>query len=192
MIVADKRKHACTAPESAGAGNPMMGRHFAMAAAVATALTGCEPVDDCTPGQFEVFRSPKQWMVFFQSGSHALSEKARETIRFAIESAVQPPAKTIDLVGHTDGAGPPDANHHLSQRRAEVVRNALVAGGVAPSRISSVARGATWPLVQSPLPTEQQNRRVEITVQVPVSEQAVGYLICRDGFRRMPSTIDRR
>jgi outer membrane protein OmpA-like peptidoglycan-associated protein len=130
-------------------------------------------------------------MIFFQSGSSALSEKARGTIRIAIESANQPLARTIDLVGHTDAAGSADANLNLSRRRAEAVKNALVSRGIAPSRISIVARGASWPLVQTLSPTEH-NRRVEITVQMPISEQAVGYLSCRDGFRRIPSTTDPR
>ncbi len=168
----------------------MRWRGILMAAAM-VAFSGCDPIDDCSPGQFEVFRSPRKYMVFFGSGSPALSEKARGTVGLAIESAGRPGTTTIVLVGHSDAAGPADSNLHLSQRRAEAVRDALVAGGIASSRISITARGASQPLVQTRSPDEN-NRRVEITVQIPASEQAVGYLSCRDGFRRVPSTMDKR
>jgi OOP family OmpA-OmpF porin len=70
------------------------------------------------------------------------------------------------VIGHTDRVGTDPFNDALSKARAEVVRRALVARGIAPGNIVVVGRGKREPIV----PTadgvaEARNRRVEILVR---------------------------
>ena len=70
------------------------------------------------------------------------------------------------MTGHTDLSGSFDYNMGLSLRRADAVRDALIAGGVSPNQITTAGRGEAEPAV----PTadgvrEQANRRAEIIIQ---------------------------
>ncbi|MEX2200071.1 MAG: OmpA family protein, partial [Dongiaceae bacterium] len=72
----------------------------------------------------------------------------------------------ISVVGHTDLSGSAEYNMGLSLRRADSVRDALLAGGVSPEQITTAGRGEAEPAV----PTadgvrEQANRRAEIIIQ---------------------------
>jgi outer membrane protein OmpA-like peptidoglycan-associated protein len=71
----------------------------------------------------------------------------------------------IEVVGHTDADGAPEANEPLSRSRAELVSAALAS--VHGDRIEIVARGAGSrdPVVESPREADKQrNRRVSVRV----------------------------
>ena len=59
-----------------------------------------------------------------------------------------------------DTPGPADVAQRLSERRAQVVVDALVAAGVRRERLVAVGRGAA-----APLATPAQSRRVEFTAE---------------------------
>jgi OOP family OmpA-OmpF porin len=72
----------------------------------------------------------------------------------------------ISATGHADRAGAEEYNMALSLRRADTVREALIAGGIDANTITVAGRGESEPAV----PTadgvrEQANRRVEIVIQ---------------------------
>ncbi|MGL6109470.1 MAG: OmpA family protein, partial [Rubrivivax sp.] len=76
------------------------------------------------------------------------------------------PVPDVLVIGHTDTVGTDAFNDVLSRQRAEVVRKALVARGIAAENIVVVGRGKREPIV----PTadgvaEARNRRVEILVR---------------------------
>ena len=76
------------------------------------------------------------------------------------------PAKSIRSEGHTDSRGNGNANQVLSQRRADAVRDALIAAGVAASRIASVGLGEGQPVDSND--TEEgraRNRRVDVILE---------------------------
>jgi len=80
--------------------------------------------------------------------------------------------QSIDIVGYTDRIGNADANHQLSLRRAEAVRDYLVSRGVPGSIIRVDGRGSAEPLVSCPGPKSAAvidclapNRRTTITIQ---------------------------
>ncbi len=66
--------------------------------------------------------------------------------------------------GESDLTGRPAGNLTLSERRARVVLNGLVARGIPVERLQLLAAGTTEPAVKTaPGIAEPQNRRVDIT-----------------------------
>jgi outer membrane protein OmpA-like peptidoglycan-associated protein len=80
--------------------------------------------------------------------AQALQSRELEASRFAIE-------------GHTDAKGRSDYNLHLSQQRADAVRDFLASQGVASARLAPVGKGATE-LANPADPLAAENRRVRI------------------------------
>ncbi|HVE79230.1 MAG TPA: OmpA family protein [Gemmatimonadaceae bacterium] len=77
----------------------------------------------------------------------------------------QYPDYQIAVEGHTDATGTDAYNQRLSDQRAAAVREALVAGGVPASRITSRGYGESQPVTSNDSPAgRQQNRRVEVVV----------------------------
>lgn len=69
----------------------------------------------------------------------------------------------MSVVGHADAAGPSDYNMRLSIRRAEAVRDALVADGISATRITTSGQGESDLAVPTPDGVrEPANRRVVI------------------------------
>jgi OmpA-OmpF porin, OOP family len=70
------------------------------------------------------------------------------------------------VIGHTDTVGSAAFNDTLSRQRAEVVRSALVARGIAADRIVVVGRGEReLVVITADNVAEPRNRRVEIQVR---------------------------
>ena len=106
------------------------------------------------------------FMVFFDWDRSNLSQQAMSTIQQAANAYKTKGNARITATGHTDKSGPENYNMALSLRRANSVKDALVANGVPATAIAVVGRGESQPLV----PTadgvrEPQNRRVEIVLQ---------------------------
>ena len=69
--------------------------------------------------------------------------------------------RQVRVIGHADASGTPQANQVLSVKRAESVRNYLVAKGTDPALI--VIEGVGSKDLKNPAkPTADENRRVEI------------------------------
>jgi outer membrane protein OmpA-like peptidoglycan-associated protein len=108
----------------------------------------------------------RTWMVFFDTNSVKLSEQANNTVSAAAASAKATPTARVRIAGYTDTEGGMAYNQALSVRRANAVRDALVAQGVAPGAVAIVGEGELGQLV----PTGDQvrypsNRRVAVVVQ---------------------------
>ncbi len=73
------------------------------------------------------------------------------------------PDTRLVIEGHTDSRGAESYNEDLSRRRAEAVRNALIANGITGDRVEAVGRGEAFPVASNDTRAgQQQNRRVEI------------------------------
>ncbi len=81
--------------------------------------------------------------IYFEWDRSNLNAAAIETIDAAVANARRCNISSIVLVGHTDTSGSAAYNQGLSERRASVVRDALVARGIAASMIRTEARGET-------------------------------------------------
>ena len=77
----------------------------------------------------------------------------------------------VTVIGRTDRAGTAAANMALSERRAELVRDALIGAGVPSARIDTSWLGEGRQDVPTPDDVAQQrNRVVDIVVQEPPRE----------------------
>ena len=75
------------------------------------------------------------------------------------------PSLRVEIVGHTDSRGSRDHNLELSQKRAEAVKQNLVARGIDASRIQSRGAGPDTPLTTNDTAEgRQKNRRIEFRV----------------------------
>ena len=74
-----------------------------------------------------------------------------------------------DIIGHTDSSGDPVYNQNLSEQRARVVADHIVAGGVPAARVNHRGEGELNPVASNATPDGRElNRRVEI-VLTPVT-----------------------
>ena len=85
-------------------------------------------------------------LVHFAYDKSELTAQSREALDDKVNVFRANPAMRILVVGHTDDRGTGAYNLALGTRRAEVVRDYLVAQGVASSRIELETRGETQPM----------------------------------------------
>lgn len=99
-------------------------------------------------------------LVFEPGTATLVAEAATGLTRIAAWAATASTAP-LHVEGHTDATGSPDANRNLSLRRAEAVRNALIALGVEAARISVSGEGGAQPVASNDDPAGRaRNRRV--------------------------------
>ena len=101
--------------------------------------------------------------VFFQSWSAALDKSALNAIASAAQTAAANPSMDVVVTGGADSVGSAQANIYMSEVRAQVVSDQLVADGVTQDRIKIKANG----IVPSGMPAGQPAqiaRRVLIQV----------------------------
>jgi outer membrane protein OmpA-like peptidoglycan-associated protein len=105
--------------------------------------------------------------VLFDFGKATLRPDAREGLaKIAGVLLAYPLPTEISIEGHTDSIGTDEYNLGLSQRRADAVRDYLIASGISPDMIvSTIGVGKANPIASND--TEEgrsRNRRVEIII----------------------------
>lgn len=109
---------------------------------------------------------PQQFTLYFIEGKDEFTDESRRAFDGVLGEIARRPVPDVLVIGHTDRQGNDAFNDALSLQRAEVVRKALLARGIAAQNIVVVGRGKREPIV----PTadgaaEARNRRVEILVR---------------------------
>jgi OOP family OmpA-OmpF porin len=132
----------------------------------ALSLAGCS--DDSRGGQLASAASQqRQFNVYFDVDKTGLTPEARQLVAQVVaEASRDTSAKVVVQVGNTDIAGIGGHSAGPAQRRADAVRAALIAGGIAPDRVSESSLGSHELSVPTPPGVrEPRNRMVEIALQ---------------------------
>ena len=104
--------------------------------------------------------------IAFAPGQSALRPEAKASLGQLVAFVNRDPSKPIRIEGHTDSRGKAESNRVLSQRRADSVRDALIAAGVAANRITSVGLGEDQPVASNDTDEGRaRNRRVDVILQ---------------------------
>ena len=103
--------------------------------------------------------------VLFDFNKYTLKPGAREKMAKVSGILLAYPGLQLKLEGHTDSIGTDEYNLVLSQKRADAVREYLVAQGVAAASVSATGLGKADPVASNETDAgRQQNRRVEMVV----------------------------
>jgi K(+)-stimulated pyrophosphate-energized sodium pump len=101
----------------------------------------------------------------FDPASTQLTPDSQATVASLSQILRAYPNAHVQLSGHTDNTGAPDANQRLSLDRANTIKGMLVSSGVAADRIATNGYGQDRPVGSND--TEEgraRNRRTELTV----------------------------
>jgi peptidoglycan-associated lipoprotein len=124
------------------------------------------PTGSATPGSQQDLAVTIGDRVFFGTDRYDLAPEAQATLQGQAGWLNRYPNVTIIIEGHADERGTREYNLALGDRRANTVRDYLIALGVAPNRITTISYGKERP--QVPGSNEQawaQNRRAVTVVQ---------------------------
>ncbi|WP_324741692.1 OmpA family protein [Tsuneonella sp. CC-YZS046] len=115
-----------------------------------------------TDGQWELGLEGKLLFPFDQS---SLAPEQLERLKTMAARLLEVGIAGCRIDGHTDAMGSEQYNRELSLRRAEVVRSALIAGGMEESSVQVRGMGASRPIENnSTAQGRRENRRVTIIV----------------------------
>lgn len=121
-----------------------------------------EPIDleGCATGEAVVLKG-----VNFEVNSSRLTASAKVILNQVADSLAAAPAMKVEIGGHTDAQGSDSFNTKLSERRAQAVKDYLIARGITPSRLQSKGYGEAQPVETNETAEGRElNRRVEMKV----------------------------
>ncbi len=101
--------------------------------------------------------------VNFDTGKSTIKPDSAQTLDDAAAALKVAATLRVEVAGHTDNVGTPEANLRLSQDRAKAVMTALVERGIKADRLTAKGYGQTTPIADNR--TEEgraKNRRVEL------------------------------
>jgi peptidoglycan-associated lipoprotein len=146
---------ACTATSDNGSGQ-------------AAADSGAQPRQGspATPGSEKDLQSNVGDRVFFETASATIAPEGLKILERQATWLNRYPNVTVQIEGHCDERGTREFNLGLGERRAYVVKQVLVAAGIAATRISTISHGKERPaVVGSNEAAWAQNRRAVTVVQ---------------------------
>ncbi|MBI5609719.1 MAG: OmpA family protein [Deltaproteobacteria bacterium] len=102
----------------------------------------------------------------FDTGKATIQPDSNATLDTAAEALKANPTLRIEVGGHTDNVGNPEANQKLSHERAQAVMAALSKRGIKADRLTAKGYGQTMPVADNRLEDGRaKNRRVELVKQ---------------------------
>ncbi len=108
----------------------------------------------------------RRFVLYFELGNDTLTADSQAQVPAILALVAERGQPDVAIIGHTDTTGAAAANVALGLRRATLVRDRLVAAGLAGGLIEVASHGESNPLEPTPDNTEQaRNRRVEVTVR---------------------------
>jgi outer membrane protein OmpA-like peptidoglycan-associated protein len=103
--------------------------------------------------------------VLFAFGKSTLLTGAIRNVEKVADFLQKNPTRNILIEGYTDSVGSDDFNLTLSRKRADAVKEQLVAKGISPDRITTKGYGKQFPVAGNDSAGGRQlNRRVEVLI----------------------------
>ncbi|HUK59832.1 MAG TPA: peptidoglycan-associated lipoprotein Pal [Stellaceae bacterium] len=102
--------------------------------------------------------------VFFDFDKSDVKPEGQQTLQRQATWLKQYPSVTVTIEGHCDERGTREYNLALGNRRANAVKNALVALGIPANRIQTISYGKDRPIVVGSNEAAWAQNRVGITV----------------------------
>lgn len=100
--------------------------------------------------------------VEFDTGKATIRPESYPRLDRVVEYMTYKKKARIQISGHTDNVGSPEANKTLSDRRAKACRDYLISKGIEGSRITAVGYGEERPIATNTTAEgRQKNRRIE-------------------------------
>lgn len=84
------------------------------------------------------------WEIYFSTGSVEISPETRAVLERLAACIRNGDVREVSVVGSTDPRGPMTDNQDLGQRRADSIREVLVANGCAPSVVRAYSVGEAY------------------------------------------------
>ena len=123
------------------------------------------------PQEAEVYKKQNQVIIRLKAMQFPVGQSVIMPESYGLLSKVQRAIRTFgepDVIigGHTDSTGSEDLNEHLSQKRADAVRQYFVANGTLPyEKIIAVGYGSMRPLASNATESGRaMNRRIDIII----------------------------
>lgn len=111
--------------------------------------------------------------VLFATGRSDLKSGGNNTLDKLVVFLNKYPDRDVAIEGHTDDVGSLDMNQTLSQQRADSVKTYLLQQGIQSGRLLASGMGETQPVADNLSASgRQQNRRVEVIIENPPSENS--------------------
>lgn len=113
----------------------------------------------------------RQASINFGNDSATLDDSSEQLLdRIAVQAKACQNTRVL-IAGHSDSSGDPAYNIDLSQRRAEAVRQALIARNIAPERLHARGFGGAHPRTSNDTAAGRAaNRRIEFTLTYAAAE----------------------
>jgi len=115
------------------------------------------------PGSQQDLEASAGDRVFFAFDRSDISAEAREILTRQADWLRRYPNVSVTIEGHCDERGTREYNLALGERRAQAVKNVLVASGIPTSRISTISYGKERPIVVGSNEEAWAQNRVAIT-----------------------------
>jgi peptidoglycan-associated lipoprotein len=128
-----------------------------------TGTTGAT-TGQATPGSVEDFQVNVGDRVFFDYDSYEIRPDAQDTLKKQAAFLQQYGQYRVTVEGHCDERGTREYNLALGERRANAVKNYLVALGVDPNRLQTISYGKERPAVEGHDESSWAQNRRGVTV----------------------------
>jgi len=127
--------------------------------------TSTKIIKDLYLTPLEVGQKVKMNNIFFETGKSTLKPNSFEELNKIASFLIENNEVKIQIEGHTDNVGKPDANLKLSKWRARAVQLFLTNKGISADRVKFEGFGANKPVAKNNTPQgRSQNRRVEFNI----------------------------
>jgi OmpA-OmpF porin, OOP family len=104
--------------------------------------------------------------ILFDTGKASFKKQTDPILQAMVVIFKEYPKADFSIEGHTDSQGPKASNQALSERRANAVRDYLIANGISAATLTAAGFGESNPIANNKTASgRKENRRVEVKLK---------------------------